>query len=498
MIQHRNEQVPHPPQPTRFAWALLSILAISLALAHGQQQPFTPISQEQQGVCPSVFGGDWVVFSLGGIAIGIIAYALLYMIGSILNRPQVKGLVRSGLADIAGLFIFLMVVIALGNVMCSATFSTIGVDSKTFASYNFLASKGIDPGNIPLLSLGEAYLNLLYYLGEKLYKSLIIQLVYASAITSVKVSAGSMVGEIQPLSGLEPLLNMGNMFFASLALALMSVSAQMYLLKFFALTGMPLFFPLGVLMRALPPTRSFGAALIGLAVAMSFFYPLILAYNFIILVTAINPDDAMLNSLLYNSPMCNGPQDCLDTCNSGAYITDTSDGGTRYFCAPCILVGTPPGNDGSLCCQKTSKFKNGVCEMDDSIPPEKLGSGGIIAKGAKPEGYGLTYFIGASVIFTVGAKILDNIPIVSKLANAVSATLIVLMQIGLVVAYKLGLGIIMNPVAVMAIILVFNSNFFFLGFILPMIEFVIMVEFVRTLTGSLGEPIDIIQLLKVI
>ncbi|MEM3364367.1 MAG: hypothetical protein QXS93_02545 [Candidatus Micrarchaeia archaeon] len=458
---------------------------------------FSAVRAQQSNVCASVFSGDWVIFSSAAIAIGIIVYALMYMIGSILNRQQVKGLVRTGLADIAGLLIVIMMVVAFGNIMCTATFSTIGIDTRTFVSYDYLVSSGVDPANTPLLDLSEAYLTLLYYLGEKLYKSLIIQLVYASAITSTKVSAGAMIGELQPLSGLEPILNMGNMFFASLALALMSVSTQMYLLKFFALTGIPTFLPLGVLMRAIPATRTFGAALIGLAISMSFFYPLILSYNFIILVTAVKPDDAMLNSLLYNSPLCNDPQDCISSCNSEAYEIDTSGGNMRYFCAPCILVGTPPNNDGSLCCKKTSIYKDGQCEMQD-IEPEKMGSGGIIAKGAKPEGYGLTYFIGASLIFTIGTKLLNNVPLVSKLTNAISGALIVLMQTGMVVAYKFGLGIIMNPIAIMAILLALNTNFFFLGFILPMIEFVIVIEFVRTLTGSLGEPIDVIQLLKVI
>lgn len=468
-------------------------LFLLLGLAHAQ----SPISSSKS-VCQVALTPDWIIYALAAISIGMTLYALAYMLGSILNRPQVKGMVRAGLADIAGLFIFLMFIVALSQVLCNATFDTIGIDTSKFANNNYLLSKGINIAKIPFFDMGETYLNLLYFLGEKLYKSLLIQLLYVSAVTSVKVSAGTMIGEIQPLSGLDPLLGIGNIFFSSLTILLIGISAQMFLLKFFAMVGIPVFLPLGVLMRAIPPTRTFGAALIGFAVSMSFFYPLILSYNMIILTTAVPTDEAMLNSFLYNSPMCDDPADCQQNCNSQNYVVDTTGGITRYFCAPCILVGKPPDDDPSLCCPKVSKYSDGVCSIPDDTDPETMGSGGIIAAGATPAGYGITYFIGASFILLIGSRLLGSIPLLDVFSNAIAGALITIMQIGMAVVYKLNLGLIVNPLAVMGIILFFNSNFFFVGFVLPILEFVVMVEFVRTLTGSLGEPIDIIQLLKVI
>jgi len=63
---------------------------------------------------------------------------------------------------------------------------------------------------------------------------------------------------------------------------------------------------------------------------------------------------------------------------------------------------------------------------------------------------------------------------------------------------KFPLGFIMNPLVLLLGILRLNMDFLFVGFILPVIEFIVIIEFVRTLTSSMGEPIDFIQVFRVI
>jgi len=475
------------------------LLLISLAFSSTSFAPPQGLSSVRNANCGSLLPPDWVVYSFAAISIGVSLYALIYMIGSILNRPQLKGLVRAGLADIAALLVILTIVYAVSGLLCNASFSTIGIDLSNTKAYNMLISKGIDINNIPFFSIAETYLQLLYYLGEKFYRMLILQLLFSGALTSVKVSAGATLGEMQPYTGIEPIMNLGPLILSSVTLVIISVSAQYYILKFFELTAMQVFFPLGVLMRVIPATRSFGAALIGFSLAMYLFYPLVQSYNFIIFATGITIDEGQLNSLLYNAPTCSDLQDCQQNCTSGSGYLDPNTG--TYYCNPCILSGPPPEGDSSLCCSKVSVFKDGSCELGKNInvdDPKSMGRGGIIVEGATPEGYittiGTGLIIGMAVLLSVGSMI----PGIGKATNAISGAITLLLQLGASFIGRSFLTFIMNPLTLFGIVVIMNGSFLMLGFILPMIEFIILVELIRTTTASLGEPIDVVQLLKVI
>lgn len=467
-------------------WKVLRILTLLLLL------PL--LASATTSFCsPSI---DWLGYSVIALIISMTIYSIMYMVGSLLERPQIHAMVKSGVSDVAALAVIVIVAFAINNFMCGATPSSLGINFSSLRDYTQLDIIGADPNDVPVIKLGEAYLKILYYEGEKLYKSLFIQMLYAGALTSVKVGAGSTMGTIQPFAGFEPILNFAPLLMSSASILLISISAQFYLLKFIEYTGLSLFFPLGVLLRAIPPTRSFGGALMGLVFAMYFVYPLILSYNFYVLVNVVKPNDALINSYLYNAPTCSEDLEC----NSNKCV-HTNQGN---FCEPCILTGdVPEGANPSICCSKVSFYdqNSGQCKINpnlDTGDPNGFGKGGIIAKGTSTPDYGLTMFIGVSTTLALISSILSRIPYFSNVAGSLSG--IIMMVLSIKSAFILSsLSFIVNPIVVFIVLVLMNNvDFFFVGMILPIIEFITIIEFTRTLTASMGEPIDLIQVIRVV
>ncbi len=489
-----------PTQASRI-FPLATLFALALLTTNIYSAP--PFSISATNTCGYVIIPEWFIYSLLAISIGVFVYALLYMLGSLLNRPQVKGMVRAGIADIAGLFIILIAAYAVNTILCNANFSSVGIDLSANPAYSNLYAQmnaiGIPLNNLNFFQLAELYLETLYYLGEKFYRMLLVQILMSGAMMSVKVNQGANLGDMSAYNGIEPIMNLGPTLFSTLTIGIISVSAQYYLLKLFLITGMQLFFPLGVLMRTIPATRSFGAALIGLAVSVYLFYPLMLSYNFLILASSTGFDVGQVNSMLYNAPSCSDATDCQQNCNSEIGLLDPAT--KKYTCSPCVLSGPPPNGDSTLCCKKVSELKGSTCEIKSSINqdnPDSMGRGGIIAQGATPTGYIATMGIGAIAGMSAISLAASKIPKVGTAVTAITGAFTVMFQLGATFLGRSFLGFLVNPISLFIAIMFFNSQFLFLGFILPMIEFVVMVELVRTVTASMGEPIDVVQLLKVI
>ncbi|GEM_PF-5533003 len=461
--------------------------------------PPSSLSALQFGYCAPPI--DWLTYSMLALTIGITLYSLIYMIGSLVSRPQVKGLARAGIGDVFSVFIFLMFILIIKEAFCLATPTSLGLDFSGLGNVAQLMSVGANPNNTPILALSEAYLKLLYYEGERLYKMLLVQLLYTGAVTSTTVNAGSIMGDLHPFGGLEPLLNFAPYLLSSLTILLMSVSVQFYMLKFFEATGLSLFLPLGILMRVIPPTRGFGGALIAIAISMYLVYPLLLSYNFYVLVNNVKIDDVQINSYLYNTPTCEKNDDCAS--NECKPVDPNNP--SRKFCTPCVLVGEPPNGDSSKCCY-ISKFEDNKCEIKDEYEekPELLGnrSGGIIAKGATPASYGVTMFVGTMATLGALSVVLSGVgtilPKVGQVTSVLSGLIASVVSIASVFISITHISFIAHPLFAFIITLLLNGDFFFVGFILPVVEFIVMIEFIRTLSSSMGEPVDLIQVFRVI
>ena len=210
----------------------------------------------------------------------------------------------------------------------------------------------------------------------------------------------------------------------------------------------------------------------------------------------MNIDDGLINSILYNAPACESDSDC----NSGACVADTATG--RKYCKPCVISGEPPGGNPSACCSAVSTYdaESEECVLKEEVQngDEELRSGGIIARGSSSKAMGITVAAASLLALSMLSRAMNAIPATGAFGSVVGGIISVLAVAGSVFLTFMYKGFLMHPLFIFVVILMFNSGFFFVGFVLPIIEFIVVIEVVRTLTGALGEQIDLIQVFRVV
>lgn len=450
--------------------------------------------------------------TLISLGIGILFYAILYMLSNVFQRKELKGLATESFADLSTAFVYVFLAIFFFSLIHNVTPGMLGIDltsitdpDKTGFKINYdnlyTASAVNNVQDLPLIYVGEAYLSVMYYQGEKLYRSMLLQIGYMSLLSSIEIGASSN-DNITPFKGFDPFLNFAPTMLTSASIMLMTFSAQLFLLKFFVSLVPTVFFPLGILFRVLYPTRSFGGGLIALSFTMYFIYPLVLSYNFAIMVNVLGVDNLQLDSILYNAPTCTTNAEC----NSNSCV---GTGDVKY-CKPCILTGKiPDGASQDLCCSKVSKLDvdDNECVLklpgdlsDDEALEEvggNFGKGGIITEPKSVQNL-LLIGIFVTIIFIILMKVLVTFGILSGVVGFFTGLLGLAFGTITTVLSGTALTVILHPITMFIVLLIYNSKYFFLGFILPAVQFIILVEFVRVLTGSMGESIDIMDLFKVI
>jgi len=222
------------------------------------------------------------------LSIGVLFYAILYMLGNLLQRKELKGMATENFTDLSTVFVYVIIAVMFFSFIHNVTPGMLGFDltsitdpQKSGFDINFDKFNTQGPvsniQDLPLIYLGEAYLSVMYYQGEKLYRSMLLQVGYMSLMTSVTIGTGGG-DNMTPFQGFEPFLNFAPAMLTTASLMLMTFSAQYFLLLFFMELVPTVFFPLGILFRVFHPTRSFGGGLLALSFTMYFIFPLILSY----------------------------------------------------------------------------------------------------------------------------------------------------------------------------------------------------------------------------
>jgi len=466
-----------------------------------------------------LFPTELILPTLLSLFIGILFYALLYMLGNLTSRKEVKGLATESFTDLSTVFIYVILAFMFFGLIENVTPRMLGfvnlekiADPKTGLGVEYTSKiNGVavvlsNINDLPLINVGEAYLLVMYYQGEKLYRSMLLQIGWMNLLSSVSVGGGND-NSITPFKGFDPLLRFAPAMLTSASLMLMLFSAQYFMLHFFVYIIPKFLFPLGILFRVLTPTRSFGSALLALSITMYFIYPLILSYNFAVAINVLGADNLNIDSILYNAPTCTVDEEC----NSGKCVTI----GSNNYCQVCVLAGKIPDNsDGNVvCCSKVSKFDqvSRECILKDETgfmgtlfsdgnstenineASKQFGKGGIVTKSSSINNMGLviTYFV---IMVLAAFSLFPTLGFATGIFSLFTGGALV---VGGLLTTVFG-GILLNPLMTFVGLLLYNSKFFFVGFILPAIEFIVLIEFIRVLTGSMGESIDITDIFKVI
>ncbi len=450
------------------------------------------------------------------IMVAVLFYTILYMIGKSLNSNWVVSLGKEGLADVingVGTLVFVVFLIGLISVF---SLSMIGIDLTESKNLEVIYMSGVTSSS-SIQEVATAYLHLLYYLGEEFYRQLIIDSLWNGALTSLSMNVGGST--IKPFAGYSQFLSIIPSLSSTTMVFLITTTTQIYLFEFFKLTSLSFFVPLGIALRFLPPTKYVGNSLIALALTMNFMYPLLLNFNFLILANNTTIDPTVVSKYVYNLAECNGGDECASGVCEPVKVTVDGKVETKHFCKPCVLEGSV--KDPTACCS-ISKYEDDSCVVSDLGDSDNIKKkGGLILSSSTP-GLSIskmvfwtaTVIIGASVIgkagvglsatmsgklgkigTAVGTALSKTTSFISKLGKSFGALIFIigvtLDQMGLV-------GFVLNPLVMYLIVMLLNADFLFLGILLPVIEFIILIEFLRVVTGSLGSQIDLLQVYRVL
>ena len=310
----------------------------------------TLILPSSQGL-PNVLGGSWMHLVFIGLLASAFLMVLVQMVGRGMKIPRLEAWSRHEffqIAGTAGLAIFITFML-FG--MCSFNVSFLAPDLYSgSAGQSVVASCGTlqndSAGNIiyPHDASGalvvtpfcaaQSYLYKVQMRGQDVFQALIglngaMSYLFRLTWESRPLGIGYT---LEPLAGFQQMQNIFLVAISGFMISFLSIVIQMRILDFMLMAVPFYFMPLGLLLRGFSPTREFGGALIGFAIASLFFYPLTLVLNDMVIYSsldAVTKQVPALNAQLYpDSPVIrtfNGDVD-LSGYTTGDTLTDPAGG----------------------------------------------------------------------------------------------------------------------------------------------------------------------------
>ncbi|PIT84683.1 hypothetical protein COU37_02040 [Candidatus Micrarchaeota archaeon CG10_big_fil_rev_8_21_14_0_10_45_29] len=237
----------------------------------------------------NIVGGNWfylVFISLFAMSLGVVA---VFMAANALRIPKLQAWARFEFFQIVATAILAMFVMGWMWGMCHWDVSFLAPDYYGGAHGQEIMQNCMDATNVASAGTAEVspycvaqgYLKKVKTRGDDIYQALIAINYALSYIFKVTWNSSPMgIGyALEPLAGFQQLMNIFMVAISAFTLSYLSILVQMRVLDFFFLS-MPYFFlPLGLLLRTFLPTREFGGAVMGLAIASMFFFPITLMLN---------------------------------------------------------------------------------------------------------------------------------------------------------------------------------------------------------------------------
>ncbi len=236
---------------------------------------------------PSDWLSSWQVLSALGILVSWFVVSLAYMVGSFLDNIGLMARAKSEVWEI------ITTTLILGSVIVIVT------GACTFpASYMNPQAKGnlFDTATNYLLWVRN---NTMAVLGDLMVMnsaiSMLLSVMMGFTIFGIGVSG-------QPFAGLQPLMNIMNLFINGAMICLIATVAQITILKFIEAGAFNILLPAGIVCRSFPFTRQFGGSLIAIAIGLFIFYPLMLVIDDAAVGTkSINPAVTGINYGIINT-----------------------------------------------------------------------------------------------------------------------------------------------------------------------------------------------------
>lgn len=210
---------------------------------------------------------DWLPLVLVGLAITVGFLVVLYMLGNFMRNAKLLAWVQSELFQVfaTGMLASLIMALILGTCNFPA---------------DILSGSAEDAGR-SIYAVADSYIDWGVLQGVKVF-GLIISANFFVGLTSGFYFAFDPLGvgsRLSPMGAFSQISNIMYVMMSTFMVSFLVFATQKLIIEYIVLAMTYFFLPLGLIMRALSPTREFGGAMVGLALGMLIFYPLLIVFN---------------------------------------------------------------------------------------------------------------------------------------------------------------------------------------------------------------------------
>ena len=210
---------------------------------------------------------DWLPLVLVGLAITVGFLVVLYMLGNFMRNAKLLAWVQSELFQVfaTGMLASLIMAWILGTCNFPA---------------DMLSGSAEDAGR-SIYAVADSYIDWGVLQGVKVF-GLIISANFFVGLTSGFYFAFDPLGvgsRLSPMGAFSQISNIMYVMMSTFMVSFLVFATQKLIIEYIVLAMTYFFLPLGLIMRALSPTREFGGAMVGLALGMLIFYPLLVVFN---------------------------------------------------------------------------------------------------------------------------------------------------------------------------------------------------------------------------
>ena len=276
--------------------------------------------------------GNWRVAVVIALAISALIISIIFMVGKAISDESLVARSKDELNQLVFTTLLVVIIVVLVQFMCSSAIPTFLYGSKLLVTY-----QQTDLTTMNLMKMSCTYLEKLSeYMKSMFYKTFWIFFSANFGQAFVEAQWTKTLGEMYELA-----LSSAATMFSTMLAAYITTSAQIFLLQYIQYFALLYLLPAGIVLRSFLPFRRFGGALIGVAIGLFFFLPLLVTLNAVIMDSQFKMNLEIGNKCTTDSNCCS------QVCKGGECQMKLSVGETC----------TGPGQCGSGICDETSPGK---------------------------------------------------------------------------------------------------------------------------------------------
>ena len=241
--------------------------------------------------------GNWRVAAVIALAISALIIAIIFMVGKAISDESLVARSKDELNQLVFTTLIVVIIVVLVQFMCSSAIPQFLYGSNLIITYQ-------EPD---LIKTSCVYLEKLSeYMKSMFYKTFWIFFTANFGQAFVEEQWTKTLGEMYDLA-----LSSAATLFSTMLTAYITTSAQIFLIQFIQYFALLYLLPAGIVLRSFLPFRRFGGALIGVAIGLFFFLPLLVTLNAVIMDSQFKMNLEIGNKCTTDSNCCS------QVCKSG-------------------------------------------------------------------------------------------------------------------------------------------------------------------------------------